>query len=77
MSNGGAGWLWRPVSVAGGVCALLAVAAALTPGLIPRTWVTQGALSGCAAAAGYAAGAFLGWLWRFLSCLTRRGRGCG
>ena len=66
MSNGGAGWLWRPVSVAGGVCALLAVAAALTPGLIPRTWVTQGALSGCAAAAGYAAGAFLGWLWRFL-----------
>lgn len=46
--------------------ALLFFAASLTPSLMPRSWLIQGVLSGACAAAGYAIGVFIGWLWRYL-----------
>jgi uncharacterized membrane protein len=41
-------------------------AAALTPSLIPRTWLTQGALAGICFVIGYIAGLLLRKLWRYL-----------
>ena len=41
-------------------------AAALTPTLIPRSYVTQGALAGACFAIGYGAGIFWRWLWHYL-----------
>jgi uncharacterized membrane protein len=57
---------WRNLSSAGLVLATLFFAASLTPSLIPRTDLTQGALSGMSAAAGYGIGAFGNWLWQYL-----------
>lgn len=45
-------------------------AASLTPSLVPRTFVTQGVLSGCALAAGYGIGVMLLWLWNILQLPT-------
>lgn len=53
--------------------ALLAFAASLTPSLIPRTFLVQGALSGIAAATGYGAGLLLLKLWRYLQVPEIRG----
>ncbi|MIL09370.1 hypothetical protein BZU93_26300, partial [Salmonella enterica subsp. enterica] len=41
-------------------------AASLTPSLIPRTYLTQGALSGICLAAGYGIGVLWRWVWIFL-----------
>jgi uncharacterized membrane protein len=41
-------------------------AASLTPTLVPRSYITQGALAGTAFAIGYAIGIFWRWLWRYL-----------
>ena len=41
-------------------------AAALTPSLIPRHYLTQGALAGGCFAIGYGAGVLWRWLWRYL-----------
>jgi uncharacterized membrane protein len=41
-------------------------AAALTPTLVPRNYLTQGALAGTCLAIGYAAGVLWRWLWRYL-----------
>ena len=41
-------------------------AAALTPTLVPRTAVTQGALAGACLALGYLTGVLCRWLWRYL-----------
>ncbi|MCP3471047.1 alpha/beta-hydrolase family protein [Bradyrhizobium sp. CCGUVB1N3] len=41
-------------------------AAALTPTLIPRSYLTQGALAGACFAIGYAAGILWRWLWHYL-----------
>lgn len=60
------GRLFRSLSACGVVVGLLCFAAALTPTLIPRTALTQGALSGSAFAAGYALGVAGRWLWDFL-----------
>ena len=62
-------WLvrfWYSFSTTGLLLGTLFFAASLTPTLIPRNYLTQGVLSGCAAAAGYGAGYFLRWLWRYL-----------
>ena len=48
---------------------LLFAAASLTPSLIPRDWIMQGALAGVSMAAGYLATQFLLALW-----LVVRGR---
>lgn len=53
-------------SLAGLLIGTLFFAASLTPTLIPRNHLTQGVLSGCAAAIGYGIGFFLRWLWLYL-----------
>lgn len=57
---------WYSFSMTGLLLGTLFFAASLTPTLIPRNYVTQGALSGFSAAAGYGVGFFLRWLWRYL-----------
>src|SRR5215470_4038889 len=57
---------WQSLSASGLVFATLFFAISLTPSLIPRTYVTQGALSGTSAAVGYGIGRFFRWLWRYL-----------
>lgn len=58
--------LWRSFSVTGLLVGTLFFAASLTPSLIPRTWLTQGVLSGMTLAAGYGVGTFGHWLWSYL-----------
>ena len=57
---------WYSFSTTGLLIGTLFFAASLTPTLIPRTYVTQGVLSGLSAAAGYGIGFFLRWLWHYL-----------
>ncbi|MCX2724105.1 alpha/beta hydrolase [Roseibium salinum] len=62
-------WLYRLeklFSTPGLVVATLFFAVSLTPSLIPRTYVTQGVLSGVSLAAGYAIGVVAHWLWAYL-----------
>src|SRR5262252_5888904 len=65
--------LWHSLSASGLVFAALFFAVSLTPSLIPRTYVTQGALSGASAAVGYGIGVFFRWLWRYLELPVPRG----
>jgi uncharacterized membrane protein len=67
--------LWHSLSASGLVFATLFFAISLTPTLIPRTYVTQGALSGASAAVGYGIGVFFRWLWRYLELPVPRGPG--
>ena len=55
--------LWRLFSAGGLLLGTLFFAAALTPTLLPRNFVTQGVLSGLSLAAGYGIGVFGHWLW--------------
>jgi uncharacterized membrane protein len=57
---------WNSLSGAGLLLGTLFFVAALTPTLIPRTYLTQGALSGVCFAAGYGLGAFLQWVWTYM-----------
>src|SRR5215469_4681798 len=57
---------WQSRSGSGLMFATLFFAISLTPTLIPRTYVTQGALSGASAAVGYGIGVFFRRLWRYL-----------
>ncbi len=52
----------------------LCVAASLTPTLVPRSPMMQGALSGLCFAAGYALGVLLRWIWRTLGWPQIQGR---
>lgn len=54
------------LSIPGGWLGVLFFAASLTPSLIPRTPLAQGALSGACMAVGYGLGVGLCLLWRFL-----------
>ena len=67
--------LWQSLSASGLVFATLFFAVSLTPSLIPRTYVTQGALSGASAAVGYGIGVFFRWLWRYLELPAPSGAG--
>src|ERR1700744_5652797 len=61
--------LWRQVQSLSGVGLLLGTlffAAALTPTLVPRNYLTQGALAGACFAVGYAAGVLWRWVWHYL-----------
>jgi uncharacterized membrane protein len=49
-------------------------AASLTPSLLPRTFLTQGLLSGCSLAAGYGIGVSGCWLWTYLELGQLNGR---
>lgn len=63
-------WLVRrqllSLSGVGLMLGALFFAAALTPTLIPRSYLTQGALAGACFAIGYLAGNFWRWLWHYL-----------
>ncbi|MDW6025952.1 alpha/beta-hydrolase family protein [Mesorhizobium sp. BAC0120] len=62
-------WLirvWHSFSTAGLLLATLFFAASLTPSLLPRTYLTQGILSGCSLTAGYGLGVFGQWLWTYM-----------
>jgi len=56
----------QSLSGVGIVLGALFFAAALTPPLVPRSYLTQGALAGACFAIGYATGILWRWLWRYL-----------
>ena len=62
------------LSVTGLALGTLFFSASLTPSLLPRTYVTQGLLSGVAMACGYGLGVFLQALWRWLELPEPEGR---
>src|SRR5690606_20321203 len=62
----------RSLSGVGLSLGVLFFAAALTPTLVPRTYVTQGLLAGAAFAAGYAIGVGWRWLWHYMELPTVR-----
>jgi len=49
-------------------------AASLTPTLLPRTFLTQGVLSGCSLVAGYGVGVFGAWLLAYMGLAQLNGR---
>ncbi|WOC15662.1 alpha/beta hydrolase [Pseudochrobactrum sp. MP213Fo] len=70
-------WLekfWSSLSLTGLLLGTLFFAASLTPSLLPRTYITQGALSGACFAAGYGIGTLLLWLWQYLELPKLHGR---
>ena len=69
--------LWYSFSAGGLLVGTLFFAASLTPSLIPRTYLTQGVLSGCSLAAGYGIGVFWRWLWDYMELPKPQGRFCG
>jgi uncharacterized membrane protein len=58
--------LVRSLSGVGIVLGTLFFAASLTPTLVPRNYLMQGALAGTCFAVGYAAGVLWRWLWHYL-----------
>src|SRR5262245_4141062 len=58
--------LWHSFSTSGLLLGTLFFAASLTPSLLPRSYLTQGVLSGFSLAAGYGSGVFSHWLWAYL-----------
>lgn len=65
---------WRSLSAGGLVLGTLFFVASLTPTLIPRTYLTQGVLSGACFAAGYGIGVALRWLWAYMELPEPRER---
>ncbi len=70
-------WLRAGFSTPGLLLGALFYAASLTPSLLPRTSLMQGALSGASLAAGYAIGILLRWIWRQLELPLPSGRIAG
>jgi uncharacterized membrane protein len=66
--------LWRSLSGGGLLLGTLFFAASLTPTLLPRTFLTQGLLSGFSLAAGYGIGVFGAWLWAYMELPQFNGR---
>src|SRR5262245_40464760 len=66
--------LWHSFSSGGLLLGTLFFAASLTPSLLPRTFLTQGVLSGCSMAAGYGIGVFGSWLWNYMELRQPDGR---
>jgi uncharacterized membrane protein len=58
--------LAKSFSAVGLLAGILFFAASLTPSLMPRSYLVQGALSGFSAALGYGVGVAAVWLWRYL-----------
>ena len=65
---------WRSLSAGGLVLGTLFFVASLTPTLIPRTYLTQGVLSGACFAAGYVIGVAWRWLWAYMELPEPRER---
>ncbi|MBO1905440.1 alpha/beta-hydrolase family protein [Microvirga sp. 3-52] len=57
---------WHSVSACGVLLGTLCFAASLTPSLLPRSFLTQGVVSGGSLAAGYGIGVFGRWLWAYM-----------
>lgn len=72
----GRSWLnfWHSLSGIGLLLGTLFFAAALTPTLVPRTYLTQGVLAGACFALGYGIGVFWRWLWAYLELPEPRER---
>ena len=66
--------LWHSFSTSGLLLGTLFFAASLTPTLLPRSFLTQGVLSGCSLAAGYGIGVFGRWLWAYMELRQPKGR---
>jgi uncharacterized membrane protein len=66
--------LLRSLSTSGLLLGTLFFAASLTPSLLPRSFLTQGVLSGCSFAAGYGIGVFGRWLWAYMELPQPKGR---
>src|SRR5215471_5811119 len=66
--------LWHSLSTSGLLLGMLFFAASLTPTLLPRSFLTQGVLSGCSLAAGYGIGVLARWLWIYLELPQPEGR---
>ena len=66
--------LWYSFSTGGLLVGTLFFAFSLTPTLLPRTYLTQGVLSGCSLAAGYLVGVLAYWLWEYMELPIPRGR---
>lgn len=70
------GWIGS-LSHSGLILGLLTFSAALTPTLIPRGTLEQGALGGLCLAIGYAIGVFARWLWRYMQLPDPAGQSRG
>jgi len=66
--------LWHSLSTSGLLLGTLFFAASLTPTLLPRSFLTQGVLSGCSLATGYGIGVFASWLWAYMELPQPKGR---
>src|SRR5262245_24314510 len=66
--------LWYSFSGGGLLLGTLFFAASLTPTLLPRTFLTQGVLSGASFATGYGIGVFGRWLWSYMELPKPSGR---
>ncbi|TAZ13313.1 hypothetical protein ELH81_04115 [Rhizobium leguminosarum] len=60
----------RSLSPTGAFIGLVFFASSLTPSLMPRSDLVQGALSGACSAIGYMVGVALNWLWKYLELPT-------
>src|SRR5262249_11489342 len=65
--------LWHSISTCGLLLGTLFFAASLTPTLLPRSFSTQGVLSGFSLAAGYGIGVFGHWLWAYVQLPQPKG----
>ena len=70
----GAARFWRSLSAGGLALGTLFFVASLTPTLVPRTYLTQGVLSGACFAAGYGIGVAWRWLWAYMELPEPRER---
>jgi uncharacterized membrane protein len=61
------------LSTSGLLLGTLFFAASLTPTLLPRSFLTQGVLSGCSLATGYGIGVFASWLWAYVELPRPKG----
>jgi uncharacterized membrane protein len=66
--------LWQSLSTSGLLLGTLFFAASLTPSLLPRSYLTQGVLSGFSLAAGYGIGVFGRWLCAYMELPQPQGR---
>src|SRR5262245_5510541 len=57
---------WRSFSTIGLLLGTLLFVAALTPTLVPLSYLTEGVLSGVCLALGYGLGVFWRWLWAYM-----------
>jgi len=64
---------WSSLSSCGLLLGTLFFAASLTPSLLPRSYLTQGVLSGFSLAAGYGIGVFGRWLWAYMELPQLKG----